>query len=74
MSSAYRQAEGRQVSDEALIGAGMEQSRTCLARLPGSRHAGDWLLGEQLTLADLHAAPMCAYFVMAPEGRAMLAS
>ena len=41
-----------------------------LARL---KAAGDWLLGDQLTLADLHAAPMFGYFVKAPEGRALLA-
>ena len=63
--------EGK-VSDEALISAGLEKSRTCLAVLSRLKAPGDWLLGEQLTLADLHAAPMFGYFVKAPEGRAML--
>ena len=61
------------VSDEALIGAGMEKARTCLVLLSTLKAPGDWLLGEQLTLADLHAAPMFGYFVKAPEGRALLA-
>ena len=61
------------VSDEALIGAGMEKSKSCLAVLSTLKAPGGWLLGEQLTLADLHAAPMFGYFVKAPEGRAALA-
>ena len=63
--------EGK-VSDEALISpAG--KVRTCLATLAKLKAPGDWLLGNQLTLADLHAAPMFGYFVKAPEGRALLA-
>ena len=61
------------VSDEALIGTGIDKSRTCLAALAKLKTPGDWLLGSELTLADLHAAPMFAYFVKAPEGRALLA-
>jgi glutathione S-transferase len=34
---------------------------------------GPWLLGEQLTLADLHAAPIIAYFLKVAEGRDLLA-
>ena len=64
--------EGK-VSDEALIAAGLEKSRTCLAAMSRLKAPGDWLLGEQLTLADLHAVPMFGYFVKAPEGRALLA-
>jgi glutathione S-transferase len=59
-------------SDEALIAAGLEKSRTCLAALAKLKAAGDWLLGDRLTLADLHAAPMFGYFAMAPEGAAMI--
>jgi glutathione S-transferase len=59
--------------DEALISAGMEKSKTCLAALSRLKAPGDWLLGEQLTLADLHAAPMFGYFVKAPEGSTLLA-
>jgi glutathione S-transferase len=33
---------------------------------------GPWLLGNQLTLADLHAAPIIAYFVKVPEGHNLL--
>ena len=31
-----------------------------------------WLAGATLTLADLYAAPMFHYFLMAPEGREMV--
>jgi glutathione S-transferase len=31
-----------------------------------------WLAGAELTLADLYAAPMFDYFLMAPEGRNMI--
>jgi glutathione S-transferase len=58
--------------DEALIANSLEQARTCLAALSALKRDGRWLLGDQLTLADLHAAPMFAYFVQAPEGQALL--
>jgi len=67
----FRPKSGK-VSDEALIAAGIEKSRTCLAALARLKSDGDWLLGSGLTLADLHAAPMFAYFVKAPEGRKLL--
>ncbi|MEX0955805.1 MAG: glutathione S-transferase family protein [Rhizobiaceae bacterium] len=58
--------------DEALIATSLEQARTCLAALSALKRNGQWLLGDQLTLADLHAALMFACFVQAPEGQAML--
>jgi glutathione S-transferase len=65
-------AEGK-ATDEALVASGLEKSRICLDALVKLKADGDWLLGEQLTLADLHAAPMFAYFAKAPEGAAMIA-
>ena len=35
---------------------------------------GPWLTGSAISLADLHAAPMFAYFSMAAEGAELLAS
>lgn len=64
--------DGRQV-DEARIAAALPRARTCLAVLAGLKRSGTWLLGEQITLADLHAAPIFAYFVKSAEGAAMLA-
>src|SRR5690606_14008558 len=60
-------------SDEARIPAALPAAETCLATLAALKRPGPFLLGEQLTLADLHAAPMFGYFVKAPEGAAMLA-
>jgi glutathione S-transferase len=45
-----------------------------LATLSRLKRPGPWLVADQLTLADLHAAPVFAYFLKSPEGAAMLAS
>jgi glutathione S-transferase len=67
-----RPNEGK-VADEVLIASGLAKSRTCLGALAELKADGDWLLGAKLTLADLHAAPMFAYFAKTPEGAAMMA-
>lgn len=59
-------------SDEQKIAAALPVAQTSLDTLSRLKASGPWLLGEQLTLADLHSAPIFAYFVKAPEGRAML--
>ncbi|PBB21504.1 glutathione S-transferase family protein [Mesorhizobium sp. WSM4313] len=59
--------------DEALIAGGLSQAETVLKVLTSLKAKGPWLLGEQLTLADLHAAPIVAYFVKVAEGRDLLA-
>ncbi|MEX0404963.1 glutathione S-transferase family protein [Aquibium sp. LZ166] len=61
-------------TDAARVAAALPRARICLETLEGLERPGPWLLGEQLTLADLHAAPMFAYFVQATEGRDMLAT
>lgn len=63
-----------ETSDEARIAAALPVARTCLTALSSLKRPGSWLLGEQLTLADLHLAPVFGYFVKAPEGRDMLAA
>jgi len=60
-------------SDEMRIASALPIARTCLATLARLKADGSWLVGDELTLADLHAAPIFAYFVKAPEGRALLA-
>ena len=59
--------------DEALIAAGLRQADTVLKVLTSLKAKGPWLLGDELTLADLHAAPIIAYFVKVAEGRDLLA-
>lgn len=58
--------------DEAKIAAALPKAGTCLAAL--SDLAGTpYLLGEQLTLADLHLVPVIAYLRLVPEGQTLLA-
>ncbi|WP_322418950.1 glutathione S-transferase family protein [Mesorhizobium huakuii] len=59
--------------DEALIAGGMSQAETVLKVLTSLKADGPWLLGDQLTLADLHAAPVIGYFVKVSEGQKLLA-
>ncbi|HEV2673975.1 MAG TPA: glutathione S-transferase family protein [Aliidongia sp.] len=64
-------AKGRP-ADEARIAAALPQARRCLDALVDLMGDGPWLAGSDLSLADLHAAPMIAYCVRAPEGRALI--
>ena len=61
-----------EMSDEAKIAAALPVAATCLDVLERLSPESRWLAGDALTLADLHAAPMIAYFVKAPDGAAML--
>ncbi len=60
--------------DEAKIAAALPRAETCLAAIEDLMAAETYFLGNQPTLADLHAAPMIALFRLAPEGEAMLAA
>ncbi len=59
--------------DEKLIASGLGQAETVLKVLTSLKAKGPWLLGDQLTLAALHAAPIIAYFLTVAEGRDILA-
>ncbi|TKT76894.1 glutathione S-transferase family protein [Aquamicrobium sp. LC103] len=59
-------------SDEARIAAAIPVAETCLATLSRLKSPGPWLLGDTLTLADLHAAPIFAYFLKAPEAAPLM--
>lgn len=58
--------------DEAAITEGLEKSAKVLAAWESLTARSGFLVGRDLTLADLHLAPMIAYFTAAPEGAAML--
>jgi glutathione S-transferase len=60
-------------ADETKIAEGMAASRVCLDALAAIADCAPYLLGAQLTLADLHAYPMLRYFALAPEGHELLA-
>ncbi|QPC93436.1 glutathione S-transferase family protein [Mesorhizobium sp. INR15] len=59
--------------DGVLIAGGLRQAATVLGVLTTLKAVGPWLLGDQLTLADLHAAPIIGYFVKVAEGQTLLA-
>lgn len=59
--------------DEVLIANGLRQAETVLKVLTSLKAPGPWLLGDRLTLADLHAAPIVAYFLKVAEGQNLLA-
>ncbi len=58
--------------DEVRVAAALPRAETCLAALAALKLTGPWLLGDRLSLADLHAAPMFAYFAKAPVAGPML--
>lgn len=68
----FRPAAGEPF-EEAVITDGLAKSRPVLAALD-ALCSGDVLIGHDLSLADLHLAPMMSYFTMAPEGAELLAS
>lgn len=63
--------DGRAAND-ALIAESLATARTCLDVLSGLIDRREWLASNALSLADLHVAPVMAYFAMAPEGEALL--
>jgi glutathione S-transferase len=67
----FRPREGR-AGDAEEIAAGLAASAVVLGALEGLAE-GDWLVGDGLSLADLHLGPMMACFTAAPEGAALLA-
>jgi glutathione S-transferase len=68
-----RAPQNGRAPDETLIAEALPRAETCLAALEAVMADNPWLAGPALTLADLHAAPIFAYAVLAPEGRDLLA-
>lgn len=67
-------ASGR-TADEAAIADGIAQSHCVLSALEALADNGGPLVGgPNWSLADLHLAPMMAYFTAAPEGLSALAA
>ncbi|HWT97206.1 MAG TPA: glutathione S-transferase family protein [Terriglobales bacterium] len=59
-------------SDEARIAAALPRARTCLDAISGLMGQGPWLAGADISLADLHAAAVFAYFTRTPEAGPLL--
>lgn len=58
--------------DESELQSGLEAAPGVLAALESVAGEGPCLCGNQLSLADIHLAPMIGYFVLAEQGRALL--
>lgn len=59
-------------ADEELISAALPQIEILLRQLDDWLGAGEFLVGDSLTLADLHAYPMLRYFIETAEGEILL--
>jgi glutathione S-transferase len=59
--------------DEARIRDALPRAATCLAAIAAIMGPGPFLAGPDLTLADLHAAPVFALFTSTPEAEPLLA-
>ncbi|MDQ6433092.1 glutathione S-transferase family protein [Mesorhizobium sp. LHD-90] len=59
-------------TDPAVVEAAMPKASLALSELTRLKRQGDWLLGENLSLADLHAAPIVGYFLKAPLAGPMI--
>lgn len=60
-------------SDLGKIAAARQQAAVCLSALEGLAPANEWLAGEVLSLADLHAAPMFGLFMKTADARELMA-
>jgi glutathione S-transferase len=58
--------------DADEIRLGLDAAPRVLAALESLASDASYLCGDALSLADLHLAPMLAYFASAPDGRALL--
>ena len=59
-------------SDAAELQRGLQAAPAVLAALECIASDAGYLCGAGLSLADIHLAPMIAYFAMAEEGEALL--
>lgn len=67
----FRPRMGRP-ADENEVQRGLDAAPRVLAALESIAGRGKYLCGNDLSLADIHLAPMIGYFVLAPEGGALL--
>ena len=55
-------------TDEAIIAKAVPEARTCIRALESLKGDGAYMVGDDVTIADLMLAPHLAYFAMTPEG------
>ena len=61
-------------SNEATIAEAMATARVCLRALDEIVACAPFLLGANITLADLHAFPILKYFSLTREGRELIST
>jgi glutathione S-transferase len=71
--SVFRPWVGEPVDAEE-IRRGLEASVRALGALEKLAVGGNFLIGSRLSLADLHLAPMVAYFAAAPDAHGVIAA
>lgn len=59
-------------TDEAVIAAAMPTAEVSLRAFERLLRDHAWLAGDSLSLADLHLAPVLAYFSGTPEGQSLM--
>lgn len=62
----------RESPDETAIAAALPEARRCLGALERLLDPAGFLSGPGFGLADLHAIPIFAYFLLTPEGRGIM--
>jgi len=62
------------IPNEAVIAKALEPISTVLNELSAWLDDREFLVGNSITIADLHAFPMILYFSKAPEGAKMIAT
>ena len=67
----FRPLTGRP-TDEQEVRSGLDAAPTVLAALEKIAGKERYLCGEDLSLADIHLAPMIGYFALASQGKALL--
>lgn len=60
--------------DENRVATARSKAPVCLEVLSNFLNDGAWLGGDHFSLADIYLAPMFEYFLMVPEGQAMLSN
>ena len=58
--------------DEAAITEAMPEIAKCMGTIAGLQSAGKYLVGDQITLADIHLAPIFDYFQNTPDSEPIL--
>jgi len=59
-------------SDLGKIEAERQRARICLSALENLAPTAAWLAGDELSLADLHSAPMFALFMMTHDAHELM--